>query len=772
MDAPLAQDEDKRLAALQSLNILDTPPELRFDRVTRLATRLFKVPIALVSLIDADRQWFKSSQGLTVSETPRAISFCGHAICGEELFHIPNAEHDPRFKDNPLVTGEPMIRFYAGHPLTGPGGYKLGTLCLIDRQPREMNPEDRETLKDLASLVADELGNVELNRTAMALKSREAELGSFLENAHDMVQSVGSDGRIVYVNSSWRKIMGYSEDEIAQLNLMQVIHPDSQAHCMAVFEQILSGKAAVEVEAVFLSKTGKNIVVSGNAQLRKQADGTLITQSIFRDITFRKQYETSMRRAREHLERRVLERTRDLQEINTALEQEVVVRKKIEALQAGRSLVLEKLAAGEDKKEILETLVRVLEEQVSGMKGSILLLDHEGKRLLNGASPNLPEAYSREIEGLAIGPKVGSCGTAAFEKRRVIVADTQSDLLWADYRVLAAQHHLRACWSHPIIGADGGVMGTFALYYHDVRMPSKVETDLIEETVHLAAIIIQKIKADQVLETLNRELEGRVKERTAVLNETNSALEAEMAERRRSEELIKAKNEELKAFAYTVSHDLKAPLRGISGYAQELLSEHHESLIERPKFCLEQIARATNHLDKLIEDLLQYSRLDREMPKSKDVNLNVLVKEIIEARASLIQDQGIEVTIDIPFSVVQCWEKGMSQVLSNLIDNGLKYSRKAKPPRIAISGETCSKVYRICVRDNGIGFNMKYHDRIYGLFNRLVRQDEYEGTGAGLAIVKKVIDGLRGKVWAESIPGQGAAFYVEWPKENYQQENG
>jgi len=259
-------------------------------------------------------------------------------------------------------------------------------------------------------------------------------------------------------------------------------------------------------------------------------------------------------------------------------------------------------------------------------------------------------------------------------------------------------------------------------------------------------------------------LEARGEERTAVLRETNKNLEAETVERRRSEDVIKAKNEELKAFAYTVSHDLKAPLRGISGYAQELLREHRAGLKERPQFCLAQIVTASTHLDHLIEDLLRYSRLDREMPKSANVNLKALVEEILKARAPLIQARGSEVSIDLPFTVVRCWEQGMSQVLSNLIDNGLKYSRKAKPPRIAICGEARTDAYRMSVRDNGIGFNMKYHDRIYGLFNRLVRQDEFEGTGAGLAIVKKVMEGQGGRVWAESTPGKGATFYVEWPK--------
>lgn len=156
------QDEQARLETLRSLSILDTPPEERFDRLTRMAKRLFGVPIALVSLVDENRQWFKSCFGLSVSETSRDISFCGHAILGNDLFIISDAIEDERFADNPLVLNDPFIRFYAGCPLSAPNGRKLGTLCIIDRQPRHFGKEDLEALKDLASMVERELSAVQL----------------------------------------------------------------------------------------------------------------------------------------------------------------------------------------------------------------------------------------------------------------------------------------------------------------------------------------------------------------------------------------------------------------------------------------------------------------------------------------------------------------------------------------------------------------------------------------------------------------------------------
>lgn len=150
-------NEAERLSALQSLKILDTKPEERFDRLTRIAQQAFQVPIALVSLIDAERQWFKSRQGLCACETSRDISFCGHAILDDAPLVVPNALNDSRFEDNPLVTGEPNIRFYAGMPLKVLSHYRVGTLCLIDQVPRTFSANEKLLIQDLAQLVQQEL---------------------------------------------------------------------------------------------------------------------------------------------------------------------------------------------------------------------------------------------------------------------------------------------------------------------------------------------------------------------------------------------------------------------------------------------------------------------------------------------------------------------------------------------------------------------------------------------------------------------------------------
>ncbi len=160
--APIPDNDLKRLETLKSLNILDSLPEERFDRLTRLAKLVFDVPIALVSLVDRDRQWFKSVQGLETRETPRDISFCGHAICRDEAFVVQDALGDPRFRNNPQVTGDPGVRFYAGYPIKYLDGSVLGTVCIIDTKPRLFGARERLILKDLATLVEHEMQAMEM----------------------------------------------------------------------------------------------------------------------------------------------------------------------------------------------------------------------------------------------------------------------------------------------------------------------------------------------------------------------------------------------------------------------------------------------------------------------------------------------------------------------------------------------------------------------------------------------------------------------------------
>lgn len=285
--APPPADEKRRLADLRDLSLLDTPPEERFDRITRIAQRVFKVPIALVSLVDRDRQWFKSRQGLAAAETPRDVSFCAHTILGHDIMVVPDAKLDPRFQDNPLVSGDPFIRFYAGCPLNMKEGRKAGTLCVIDRKPRSLSPADFELLSDLASLVEDELDAGERNKALVLVREKEAELKDFLENANDLIQISSPDGKILFANRAWRQWLRYGDQDLEALDLFDILPPEEHAKARKHLSKIRLGETVHSMRTVLLAKTGARVPVEGTINCRFKDRVPHRIRIVFRDISQR-----------------------------------------------------------------------------------------------------------------------------------------------------------------------------------------------------------------------------------------------------------------------------------------------------------------------------------------------------------------------------------------------------------------------------------------------------------------------------------------------------
>src|SRR5215813_7154244 len=184
MSDPILHNEKKRLKVLWQYEVLDTVPEELFDDLTELAARICEAPIALISLVDENRQWFKSKVGLTIKETSRDVSFCAHAIKQEDLFIIPDATKDLRFANNPLVTSDPKIRFYAGAPLITPDGHALGTLCVIDKVPRELRPDQKQALRVLARHVMTQLELRRHSRELARAHEERQQIQGELKKAH------------------------------------------------------------------------------------------------------------------------------------------------------------------------------------------------------------------------------------------------------------------------------------------------------------------------------------------------------------------------------------------------------------------------------------------------------------------------------------------------------------------------------------------------------------------------------------------------------------
>jgi len=273
-----------------------------------------------------------------------------------------------------------------------------------------------------------------------------------------------------------------------------------------------------------------------------------------------------------------------------------------------------------------------------------------------------------------------------------------------------------------------------------------VITLMILQSAFIAILLVERRRrrrAREALDQLNAELETRIEDRTAALN---------------------AKSRELEAFAYSVAHDLKAPLRGIDGYSRLLLEEYAGSLDDEGRSFLQTIQNSTDEMNQLIDDLLAYSRLERRELKPDQVQLAPMINSLVEEKRRAATDHPIDFVIDVNGATVLADASGLAQSLRNYLDNAIKFTGKVAEPCIEVGSKENAESCLLWVRDNGIGFDMKYHDRIFDIFQRLNVSEDFPGTGIGLAIVRKAMERMGGRAWATSEPGHGATFYLEIPK--------
>lgn len=707
--------EEDRLAVLRDFAVLDTPTEREFDDLTALAAAICDVPVALVSLVDRDRQWFKSRVGIEVTETPRTDSFCAHAIAGgDDVMVVPDAPADPRFADNALVTGAPHIRFYAGVPLVSAEGAGLGTLCVIDMRPRELSERQLDSLRVLARQVQARL---ELRRKVAVAARLELSLGE-ARRAHgverrraaSIVEQIGAgvivadaDGVIRVFNPEAERQHGVARQQVEApewARTYNLFTTDGQPLPLeeTPLYRALHGERVVNARWVVRRPDGTEVVLEGDAVPLHHADGTpaggILTT---RDVT-------EQTRAAEEL-RASQERLRFLAEAGFLLSQSLDDRQTLERLAA---LAVPRLADW--------CAVEVLEGH---RFVSAALAHRDPARVAVGRE--LRERYPPERQGshpLAQALRAGGALLFAEIDDATLVAAA----IDPEHLRLLREMGARSVIVVPLISRGEPLGGLTLVYAESGRRYGEAEVLLAEELGRRAAQAIDNARLYQ---------------------------EAKRAIRTRDDLLA------------VVSHDLKNPLNVVSMVAGILQMEEaggeHGDLVRKHGQLL---GRATKRMLGLIDDLLDLASIEagRLSMEMADESVTALATAAIDLLQPVAVQKGADVrwTEGDVLPRVRADRRRVQQVLSNLIGNALKFVRAGGSVTVSAHASPSEVVFEVA--DDGPGIAA---DHLPYLFERFWKApgDARAGTGLGLYIVRGIVSAHGGRVWAESEPGRGSRFY-------------
>lgn len=462
-----------------------------------------------------------------------------------------------------------------------------------------------------------------------------------------------------------------------------------------------------------------------------------------------------------------------------------------EAMRAGQSTLLEMVAKGAPLIPTLDQLLLLIEGQSRGVLCSIMLLDDDGVHMHSAAGPSLPPDYMALLEGVAIGPGVGSCGTAMFLREPVVVSDIMHDPLWAPYRELAAPFGLRACWSRPIFGQDGAVLGSFAMYYREVRQPDARDLELIDTATDLAGIAIGRMRHERELQRHRAHLEELVAERTAALTQAKEQSEQTNLELAAALENLSITQEELVrrdklaalgALVAGIAHELNTPIGNglvvattmaertreiqasfLDGLRRSELGAYLTQASEADAIMLRNLQRAAD----LVSSFKQIA-VDRASSQRRHFLLRQFIAELMLPLSTQLKAAGLSLTQDVPDGLAMDSYPGpLGQVLSNLLENCLRHAfegRSGGTIAIRARGSDDGQTITLSIADTGIGIAADDLAHVYDPF--FTTKLGSGGSGLGLHVAHNIVTGVLGghiDAISSTGAGSGTTFTLQLP---------
>ena len=664
------------------------------------------------------------------------------------------------------------------------------------------SPGGQAWLEIISTAIRDEKGNItaaselslditERKKTELALRASEQKFRTIFEGSTDGILGIDPETqKVVFANPRMHEITGYPLDELLKLGLVDLFRKDDLPVVIDNFEKHLAGKVTLTKDQPFLRKDKKIVYCDSSSKLLNIGN-QLYLVGFLRDVTEQRKAKDALRVS----EKRFREMNELLPEpvFETDIKGFVTFVNRAAFDQFGYSqedlekgLNIFQMLAPESRENAKKRMVRILSGETlgaheytairkDGSKFPIIMhttaIMHKNKAVgMRGVLVDITERKKMEVEldrvasdltrlvdtanapifgidrdGLVTEWNQTAVRITGYSKEETIGKNLVDDFITADYKASvkevldkAIQGEDTANFEFPLYTKDG--------QHVDVLLNATSRRDASGNIIGVVGVgqdITERKKMEVELMDLVQKIQH-------------------------SNKLLEQSNQELENYTYAVSHDLKAPLRTIQSFGGFLLEDYGERLDETGQDYLQRMINASSNLNAMIEDLLSLSRVGRKFTKVKKTDLNKLLQEILSDLEVSIKERNAEVVVDkLPvISIQRMWIK---QLFMNLIDNGLKFN-KSKTPKVEVLHQERENDHLFKVRDNGIGIEEKYLERIFNLFEKLHTKKEYTGTGAGLAICKKIVEQFGGKIWVESKPGEGSTFMFTIPKKIKQTE--
>ncbi len=766
VEPPWPVNEPDRLERLKSYCVLDSQPDPRFDELTRLASRHFGVPMALVSLVDEARQWFLSRHGLAAAATARRVAFCAYTILEDRVMVVPDALADERFATNPLVTDGPRIRFYAGAPLRAPDGALLGTFCVLDRVAR---PDfDAEAVRDLEAFARLVMLEFEARAERAAAKREEAHRRAIVEAAADAMIVIGEDGIIRSVNPAVRRLFGYEAEELVG-QPVGVLMPEPERSQHAAYQRAYLETGTRKIIGVGrtlegVRKDGTRVPLDVSIA-EWAADGERCFTGILRDATERQEAESQLR-ASQALIASVLEsapdpifaKDREGRYIlaNAACEKalghpgavighgdrhffpaevaERLVAADQRVMATGQAVTLEEAltcpATGETRFYVISKVpLRGDDGTITGLAGVArdITAAKRAEEALRNSEARLRSLVENAAQIMWLARPDGSIEFANEAWRQFtgssLTERTRWEALHPDDAKRIYEIRTRSIAAGEMYGGEVRIRGVDGAWrWHLVRVVPLCEGQRVIAWVGTATDVHELQRAREAAEAADR-TKGR--------------------------------------FLAAASHDLRQPLQSIMLFA-EALRPHVTGEAGQGKMA--HLMRGLDILQGLLNELLEVSRLDAGLvkPAIGEFDLSGLLSRLSDVYAPLAAEKGIAWQVTGCAVCARTDRALLEQMLRNLIENAIRFTNAGQ---VSIACRTEGARVWVDVKDTGIGIPEDQQGNVFEDLQQLgnPERDRNQGLGLGLGVVRRLSRMLDHPVVVSSIPGKGSRFSLAVP---------